>query len=406
MTILKYSNASTSGSGGGGGGYRHHRYHRDGGQHVTSQPNKWKRPPAPNSSITPATIPQPPDAVQEMSSDSIAAEAVVVAKEQDTKQPKLPILRGGPKEVVLGKNAWKRTGQTTVAPKSPSSYRYAKEKATHYSMQPPRHIEAFSAQTAITKHSWKRPHVEKTQVKTNSTSTATNATIPAHEDPTISSTVQPQVTLSQSTEVVVAVPPPIAQNTTLRKVGHGKLVRMAKSTDVTAKSAHPPIKKGFVSKHQRKQSAKRIQLAEKVDKKKQVGDGANSEDSSDNGRPSTTADHSAGIRLTDHAYRSNQKGMARSLVRVPMDETKTRVCPTVFQGRRCTDPKCRKRHDVAQQCAVPLCTFFQKTGLGCRVGDSCPFLHVKVDARTPVCSNFARLGFCQDALCALQHLSK
>jgi hypothetical protein len=72
------------------------------------------------------------------------------------------------------------------------------------------------------------------------------------------------------------------------------------------------------------------------------------------------------VRLTDHDYRSCLKSAPRSVVRVPVDETTNRICPTVFQGRSCPDANCRKRHDLAQEFTIPICTFFQRLGLGCR----------------------------------------
>jgi hypothetical protein len=255
--------------------------------------------------------------------------------------------------------------------------------------QASRQAQKSNAPTKGASRSWKRPREENSVVSSEYPSEKAAGSSPASVNerrmaPTSAPHPSLQAVLSQPALAA------LTGEATLHKVGHGKLVRKV------AKAGQDAVVKHSVTRsaHQHHSVAKRIQL--------------DSHDNTQNGietsEPNDNVDSS--VRLTDHAYRSRQKSAARSLVRVPVDETTTRICPTVFQGRPCTDTNCRKRHDVAQEFTVPICTFFQRPGLGCRAGDACPFRHVKVTSRAAVCPNFARLGFCQDATCKLAHMSK
>lgn len=96
-------------------------------------------------------------------------------------------------------------------------------------------------------------------------------------------------------------------------------------------------------------------------------------------------------------------GKNMGLVRVQRDEKRTPICTTFLRGVECTNPYCRKRHDVPKEHAMPVCSFFQRHGQ-CLKGDECVFRHVKVNARAMVCPSFALLGFCEDEQCPMQHV--
>jgi hypothetical protein len=239
-------------------------------------------------------------------------------------------------------------------------------------------------------HSWKRPREENSIVSSKypSEKTAVSSTTTVSDR-----RMAPASTPHASLPAAFAQPAHAALTTgdtsTLRKVGHGKLVRKGTKSGIDTGAEHSVSRNAH-------SVAKRIQLDRHDNTQNAIETSALA--------PNDSVDST--VRLTDHAYRSRQKSAARSLVRVPVDETTTRICRTVFQGRTCNDATCRKRHDVAQEFTIPICTFFQRPGLGCRAGDACPFRHVKVTSRAAACPNFARLGFCQDTTCKLAHMSK
>jgi len=93
---------------------------------------------------------------------------------------------------------------------------------------------------------------------------------------------------------------------------------------------------------------------------------------------------------------------AMGLIRVQPNEKTTPICPTFLRGVECQNQYCQKRHDVPRDCAMPVCSFFQRHGQ-CLKGDDCVFRHVKVNARAVVCPSFSLLGFCEDNECTMQH---
>lgn len=134
------------------------------------------------------------------------------------------------------------------------------------------------------------------------------------------------------------------------------------------------------------------------------------------------AAHSAAAeKYTEFAYRQSstmsQRGRGRGrgsrgrrgrgqnmgLVRVEPDATTTRICPTYLRGEQCTNPKCRKRHDVPKEAAIPICSFFQRNGL-CNKGEACQFRHIKVNPHATVCPSFSLLGFCENKDCVMKHV--
>ena len=90
------------------------------------------------------------------------------------------------------------------------------------------------------------------------------------------------------------------------------------------------------------------------------------------------------------------------LVRVRPDQ-RTPICPTFWKGVECSDPYCRKRHDIPKECAMPVCSFFQRHGQ-CLRGEDCVFRHVRVNPRAVPCPAFALLGFCEDEHCKMRHV--
>ena len=97
------------------------------------------------------------------------------------------------------------------------------------------------------------------------------------------------------------------------------------------------------------------------------------------------------------------RGRNMGLVRVEPDATTTRMCPAYLRGEPCTNPTCRKRHDVPMEAAIPICSFFQRNGL-CNRGDACPFRHIKVNPRATLCPSFSLLGFCENKDCVMKHI--
>ena len=127
---------------------------------------------------------------------------------------------------------------------------------------------------------------------------------------------------------------------------------------------------------------------------------------------------SAGEIYTEFAYRQtvSQRGRGRGrgrgdvaaksnmgLVRVEPDAATTPICTTYLGGMPCTNPRCKKRHDVPKEAATPICSFFQRHGQ-CKKRDTCPFRHIKVNPHATVCPSFSLLGFCEDKECIMKHI--
>jgi hypothetical protein len=124
--------------------------------------------------------------------------------------------------------------------------------------------------------------------------------------------------------------------------------------------------------------------------------------------------------LTDFAYRETAPsrpkggrferdtgapvGKNMGLVRVNPEESKTPICPVFLRGERCEDERCRKRHDVPRESAMPVCSFFQRHGQ-CLKGVDCPFRHVKVNPLAMLCPSFNVQGFCDDDQCSMKHVA-
>lgn len=70
------------------------------------------------------------------------------------------------------------------------------------------------------------------------------------------------------------------------------------------------------------------------------------------------------------------------------------ICPVVLSGAECNEIHCTKRHDIPRVMATPICTFFQRQGGQCHKGDSCRFMHVKVNPQAEICSVFQTYGHC------------
>ena len=101
--------------------------------------------------------------------------------------------------------------------------------------------------------------------------------------------------------------------------------------------------------------------------------------------------------------RGRGRGRNMGLVRVEPDAATTRICPAYLRGEQCTNPKCRKRHDVPKEAAIPICSFFQRNGL-CNKGEACQFRHIKVNPHATVCPSFSLLGFCENKDCIMKHV--
>ena len=99
------------------------------------------------------------------------------------------------------------------------------------------------------------------------------------------------------------------------------------------------------------------------------------------------------------------------------DPAKVAVCTQWLQGA-CDDSKgCRLQHARRPE-LMPTCLYFLKVPFGCSTrvrftsslqglcADSeCPYVHVNLDAGTPVCPDFQR-GYCpKGADCMQRHLS-
>ena len=136
----------------------------------------------------------------------------------------------------------------------------------------------------------------------------------------------------------------------------------------------------------------------------------------DSGRSSSALTDFAYMETCKTASRAHgpfQKGRSKDrvacrnmgLVRVRSEEKQTPVCRSFARGIPCTNQFCSLRHDVPPECAVPLCSFFQRNGQ-CMRRDSCPFRHIKVDPRAAVCSSFSLLGYCEDKDCKMKHMRK
>jgi hypothetical protein len=74
--------------------------------------------------------------------------------------------------------------------------------------------------------------------------------------------------------------------------------------------------------------------------------------------------------------------------------TTSQICPEVMSGKECSNVYCTKRHDIPRTMATPICTFFQRHGGQCHKGDSCRFLHVKLNPQAEICSVFQIYGHC------------
>jgi hypothetical protein len=74
--------------------------------------------------------------------------------------------------------------------------------------------------------------------------------------------------------------------------------------------------------------------------------------------------------------------------------TTSQICPEVMSGKECINVYCTKRHDIPRTMATPICTFFQRHGGQCHKGDSCRFLHVKLNPQAEICSVFQIYGHC------------
>jgi hypothetical protein len=110
-------------------------------------------------------------------------------------------------------------------------------------------------------------------------------------------------------------------------------------------------------------------------------------------------------KLTDFAYQQTSNNRRRTnmgLVRVAGAEDAP-ICPTFARGMPCTNPKCRKRHDVARE--APICSFFQRNGQ-CLKRDTCPFRHIKVNPHAMICSSYSLLGYCEDDYCQMKHVRR
>lgn len=79
------------------------------------------------------------------------------------------------------------------------------------------------------------------------------------------------------------------------------------------------------------------------------------------------------------------------------------ICSAILSGFECSDIHCTKRHDIPKKNATPICTFFQR--MQCQKGDTCPFLHIKVNPQAEICSRFQNDGYCSagDA-CPQKHI--
>ena len=116
--------------------------------------------------------------------------------------------------------------------------------------------------------------------------------------------------------------------------------------------------------------------------------------------------------LTKFAYRSvfpkdlrprkTKAQQSTSLVRVANNEAP--ICPSILRCVKCTNIKCKKRHDVPRKHAMPDCSFFQKGGMCFK--EDCIYRHVKVNENAEVCPNFVKKGFCDNELCVLRHVKQ
>ena len=93
---------------------------------------------------------------------------------------------------------------------------------------------------------------------------------------------------------------------------------------------------------------------------------------------------------------SSYNGTAKSSTLQHKNECRTtnRICLEVMSGEECTNVYCTKRHDIPRTMATPICTFFQRHGGQCHKGDSCRFLHDKLNPQAEICSVFQIYGHC------------
>lgn len=231
----------------------------------------------------------------------------------------------------------------------------------------------------------------------------------------------------------------------LRKAGKHKLV-LAPST-TTAKSHFNSITKNY-SKRQKKETATNDNVV--VVKRIQLGNATEPTNPTTEPNKETTNNAALTARLTDFAYRclptksmktaastrstsktmsynrvipgatasQNSTGSSRALVRVKPGEdpqqcpkktnlnskkfvrdqqqgpkpSSINICSAILSGCECSDIHCTKRHDIPKNNATPICTFFQR--MQCQKGDTCPFLHIKVNPHAEVCSRFQNDGYC------------
>lgn len=87
------------------------------------------------------------------------------------------------------------------------------------------------------------------------------------------------------------------------------------------------------------------------------------------------------------------------------DKTKVAICRKFLRGK-CTDEACPLQH-VIDKDKMPICFFFNSSpdGSGCKLGDQCPYLHVRVSPDADVCPDFVQFGgYCpRGTQCPMKH---
>jgi len=201
--------------------------------------------------------------------------------------------------------------------------------------------------------------------------------------------------------------------------------RTTLTTTATATTAAATI---MGSKHQQ------VNVLQNTTSEDHANNDSNGNTSDDNGKQtsmstSTEDSNKAVTKLTKFAYKathhvtqsarhqvwtSKSKNEPRSniqtdrprsmgLSRVRPNDSKTPICTLFLKGMECTNPHCRKRHDIPKEHAMPVCSFFQSRGQ-CLKGPDCLFRHVKISQDAPVCPTFASLGYCQNMECPMKHI--